>query len=135
MDKLSVDAFTFETISPSLMRVTWTGHASAESMRAMREYSVRHRELSGTSRCIVDATEATGFERGARKELHELGREKPWERVAFVGVSFEIKVLLELLTKALQLMRIETSPVIFVDTEAEAMAWLTDEQPHSRDVG
>lgn len=133
MEELIIEGFTLE-LHQSIVHVTWTGEATETEIRALRNYAAACQEELGKDvvmNALVDASAATGVGRDARKELNELGRDKPWERVAFVGVRFEIKVLLELIMKALQLLRIETAEVVFLDTRAEGLAWLEGESARS----
>lgn len=129
MERLIVNGFTLELCesNASILDVTWTGEATGVEIRALRDYAAACDEEFGEGvvvNALFDASAATGVGRDARGELIELGREKPWERLVFVGVRFEIKVLLELIRKAFQLLKIETAEVAFLDTRAEALAWL-----------
>ena len=129
MDKRTAGAFTMELLRPGLSHTIWQGEATAQAFRELREFGLACREASGPGAVmngIIDAREATGLDRGARKELQELGRAKPWDRVVFIGVRFEVKVLLELVIRALQLMKMDTAEVSFVDTAEQAEAWLAD---------
>ena len=127
MYKTTVEALTMEITGPGSTRLTWKGNAGEASLKAMREFGAKVREEVGPNafvKALVDAREATGLDRKARKEMTELGREKPWDRMAFVGVRFEVKVMVELVIRALQVLRIKTAEVAFLDTEEEAVEWL-----------
>ncbi|NJK30894.1 MAG: hypothetical protein HC927_00015 [Deltaproteobacteria bacterium] len=129
MEKLKVDGVTFELVHDSIISATWTGELTEAAVRTLHEYTLMVTERLGPEgivKALVDARAATGIAREARKQLTELGRDKHWDRVAFVGVSFPVKVLLELLAKALRLMKIEGSEVVFVDTPEHGLAWLLE---------
>ena len=130
MNKRTIDAFTLEIARGRITYVVWRGEASEADLRALREFGLAAAEKLGEGagrKALVNARDATGFSRAARKELIELGREKPWDHVAFVGMRFEVKVLIELVTKAINTMRSESTRIGFVDTEAEGLAWLEEE--------
>jgi hypothetical protein len=127
MDKLTVDGLSFEFLHGSIISVVWVGELTEPAVHALREYTEAVAKRLGPDaviKAIVDARAATGIDRAARKQLVELGREKHWQRAAFVGVGFTVKVLLELLAKALQLLSIENSEILFADTPEQALAWL-----------
>lgn len=125
MEALTVEGMTMKAVDRSLVRVTWEGQATATSVAGLRDFANRHRELGGASiGSILDATGATGVERSARKILNEFGKDKPWDYLAVFGVSFEIRVLVEMIIKALRLLQIDTAQIEIFDTEAEAVAWI-----------
>lgn len=130
MDKLTVDGLTVEFLHGSVIVVSWSGELTEASVRALHDYTIAATERigpEGVVKALVDAREATGIARGARRQLTELGEHKLWDRVAFVGVSFPVKVLLEMLAKALHLMKIKNSEVVFVNSPEEGLAWLEHE--------
>jgi len=127
IDRYRVGAFTMEARAPGLSHMVWTGKADAESFAAMRAFGIRCRESFPPGTCIkglVDVRGATGIARGAHKQLHLLGRDKSWDRVAFVGARFEIKVALELAVRSFSMLKLDLADTTFVDTPDEALAWL-----------
>ena len=127
MEKVYAENLTIELIHGSIMRMVWTGESTAEGVRAMIAFTNACREQSEDvgRLAIIHAGDATGMRRDARRELIPYARTKPWERVAFVGVGFQIRVLIDLLSRAFRSMGMDVAEVGFVDNEAEALAWLS----------
>ena len=114
-----------ELINQSTMCVTWRGEINEAAVWAMHDFAAACDEEFGAGvvrNCLVRATEGGGIDRGGRKAFRIIA-DRPLERVAFVGARYELRVLMELLSKALNLLRLDTAKMKFVDLEAEALAW------------
>jgi hypothetical protein len=60
----------------------------------------------------------------ARRAVAEGMRDVPFRGIAFVGASFQLKLLAALVVNALSLFTRRDNPATFVQSAAEAQAWL-----------
>lgn len=121
-----VGALAIET-SGSLVRVVWTGTADASAIEALLECARANARRLGEGtlqQLLVIADGATGISRDGRRAIMKFGPENPWDRAAIVGVRYELKVVIELTQRVFSMMMMDTAELNFMDTEAEARAWL-----------
>ena len=127
VERETFEGLTFEIIPGPIVLVTWQGEASEAGIRALYDYAARAREAYGedvATRAIIDAREATGIERAGRAEFRRSSKNKSWEYAAIVGIRFEIRVVLELAAKGIEILKLPLTRLGFFDDQAEAMAWL-----------
>lgn len=131
MSRYTVEALTFDTIGEGIVHIIWEGEATEVSVEALNDHSrkliAKRADEGDAILALINAEAATGITRHARRKLRDLGAERPWDRVAFVGVRFDIKVMLELIVRALQAVGVETADTRFFDSDEEALAWLERE--------
>ena len=126
MNERVVDGFRIELLDSATMRVIWAGEATEAAVLALRDFTATCKRTLGPEAAVnvlIDASQGTAIPRAARKAFAQLGRERYWERAAFVGVRFEMRVVIEMMTKALELLDVGAPRMTFVNTQAEALAW------------
>ena len=126
MSEYSTEVIRFEMLPNDILRSVWVGEAQAADIVQMRKVGAEQRARlpDGPSLSLVDGREAAGFGPDTRAEMNLLGEEKPWDYVALVGVPFGARIAINLITRALTLLKVDIADVRFFDTEEEGMAWL-----------
>lgn len=115
----------FSLVPPDILRLEYSGQIEAEAIEALRTVTDELRASHGDYlMLLVDLRNATSMSHAARKKMVEVSRGSPWAASAMVGASFKLRVVAELITKAVGLiMRVEAKSQFF-DTEEQAMTWL-----------
>lgn len=123
---MNTEVFHFELLPNGILCSVWTGEAQVLDIARMREVAAHQHALraAGSRLSFVDASAANGFSGAARGELNLIGKEKPWDYVALVGMPFGTQVAINLIMRALRLMKMDLADVRFFDTEEAGMAWL-----------
>lgn len=120
-----VGGAVFSFVQPDVLRLEWSSQLEPEAVEAMRsitdELRARH---GGSVMLLVDLRNANTVTPAARKKLVEVSRDSPWAATAMVGASFKMRVLAELISKAVQLIMPGRAKSEFFDTEEQAMTWL-----------
>lgn len=73
---------------------------------------------------LVDVTRGGTIDSSARRRLAEGMRPVPNRGSVFVGADFRTRVLLQMVIHAIRLLTGRSNPAGFVETEAEARAWV-----------
>lgn len=126
MNPESYDGWALETLAPDLVRVRWTGPLTGAALDGARAYSNALRAEFGHEliRAIVLVGEDADIDKRARKDLLEASRDPFWNGTAIVGGPRRVRVLVELVINAIELITKKATPVTFVNDEAEGVAWL-----------
>ena len=115
--------------SSGIVVLRFTCDIDEERMREAIAFIRRGAEATGGVLILCDYQGASSIEPAARKMVLEGLRGVRLEAVAFVGVSFHLRVLATLMTKAFQIVTKQSYPVRFFGTETEAHAWLLEQRP------
>lgn len=129
----STEAIRFEMVKDDILRSVWVGELQADDIVQMRKVGAEQRaSLSeGPYLSLVDGRAGAGFGRDAREQMNLLGKEKPWDYVALVGVPFSARVAINLITRALTLLNMDIAEVRFFDAEDEGLTWLESKREPS----
>lgn len=126
-EDVGAGAFVIQTRG-RLVRLVWTGTAELDAVEALIACARSNTErLGGEVRqqhLLVIANEAGGLSGEGRRALMTFKNDNPWERVAVVGLRFEIRIVIEMVHRVFTMLPVEQAELSFMDTEAEAMAWL-----------
>lgn len=114
--------------SNGIVVLRFTVDIDEERMREAIAFVRRGAEATGRVLILCDYQGARSIEPAARAMVLEGLRGVRLEAVAFVGVSFHLRVLATLMTKVFQIVTKQSYPVRFFDTETEARAWLLDQR-------
>lgn len=117
--------------SSGIVVLRFTSDINEERMREALAFIRRGAEATGRVRILCDYQGARTIEPAARGMVVEGLRGVRLEAVAFVGVSFHLRVLATLITKVFQMVTKQSYPVRYFDTETEAHAWLLEQRPAS----
>ena len=108
--------------------MVWTGAADVDAIEGLIACARTTSERLGGPlrqlRLLVLAHDATGLSGPGRRALMGFKNNNPWERVAVVGLRYEIKIVIEMVHRVFALLPVEQAELKFLDTEAEARAWL-----------
>ena len=113
-----------------LIRLVWTGGAELDAIEGLIECARATSERIGGPlrqlRLLVLAHDATGLSGPGRRALMGFKNNNPWERVAVVGLRYEIKIVIEMVHRVFALLPVEQAELKFLDSETEARAWLDE---------
>jgi hypothetical protein len=111
--------------APDVMYLDWRGTLNAEDIEALATFTTNARELAGVALfLIVDAHSSGGISGAARKSITNLARRKYWHATICHGADFKLRVLIELIVNAVNLLVKEGLPLVFVDTDKAAREWV-----------
>lgn len=115
-------------IPPDTIRLWWKGRCSRTDFEGILEWSTR--QTGGRPYFVIaDLSQLAMIDSDAREFAAKDTREHAIQRVAMLGASFHIRVVVSMVTRAMILFHHEQrGKMRFFDNEAEAQAWLKQER-------
>lgn len=114
---------------PDVMRVWWVGEATLADIRALFELSDRWIDRDLPYFVLADQSRMTNADQDARRAAASDPRTSRMAGLAIIGASFQLRVLMTMMNKALAVLSRGTSgPMVFVANEEEAFAWFDAER-------
>ncbi len=115
-------------IPPDTVRVWWMGTATGDDFARIIEWSVLQME-NRPYFVIADLSQLTTISTDARELSARDTRMHAILRVAMLGASFHIRVVVSMVTRAMELFyKEQRGKMRFFDNEADALAWLKAER-------
>jgi len=113
---------------PYALMVNVDGDITGDHMRQMRDMTDFIGAGSGPVFIVQDLTKAGAFTAAARKEIIDDERTKRVKTVICIGASFQMRVFMTMITKALKLVNPVMPTTLFANDEAEARTILATER-------
>lgn len=110
---------------PELLHVRCIGEMSASDVQAITAFAEAHLARLGHSYMMVDLRRALGMDKEARRLVAEWLREHHMVAVVNYGGSLVSRAFSSLAIRALRMLHGQTVENVFLGTEAEARAWLS----------
>lgn len=124
-DRITLGEHALRYEPPDLLFLDWRGTLEASDIETLSSFTETARERSGAPLyLVVDARAARGISGAARKGVSNLARRKYWHATLCHGADFKLRVLIELIVNAVNLLVKEPLPLVFVGSEAEARDWV-----------
>lgn len=113
---------------PDTIRLWWKGTACRHDFLRILEWSTV--QLVGRPYFVIaDLSQLTNIEADARELAARDTRMHDIMRVAMLGASFHIRVVVSMITRAMELFyKEQRGKMRFFDNEADALAWLKAER-------
>ncbi|UQA60360.1 STAS/SEC14 domain-containing protein [Polyangium aurulentum] len=105
------------------------GILDGDDLRAMRRAQAKWMADKDHIVGLVDVTEMEGSTSDARKESMRPDGGTQHRALAYFGSRFAVRVAVELLLRALRIVRASPYPMRFCEDEASARAWLEEQRP------
>lgn len=127
-ESLCVNAHRVRVTRPDTIQIWWNGHCNREDFAAILDFV--HRELGDRPQFVIAyLSELKSVDPDARKFSAKDPRNKNVIRIAMVGASFHMRVIMTLVTTALEIFyRDQRGKTRFWDTEQEAFDWIAAER-------
>ncbi len=113
------------TIDGDIVLLRWVGEFTAEEMCAVLDEVYRMAE-AGQVFLVVDMAAGKGVSPEARRAILKYNDRKPYSGTVLYNATFATKVVANLLTNAMNLLRRteQRQEMVFVKDESEARAWV-----------
>jgi len=118
-----------EVEAPNLVIYRLRGVLDGDDLRAMRGAQRQWMADKDHILGLVDVSEMEGATADARKESMRPDGGTSHRALAYFGSRFSVRVAVELLLRALRLLRATPYPMRFCEDEASARAWLEEQRP------
>lgn len=123
----------FSFVAPDILRMEWSGKLEEDAIAALGDLSTELKASHGDLQMLlVHVHAAESISPAARKRVVDLSRADRWAATAIVGANFKIRVLIDLMYKAVRLVVSSASPMQFCDSDEQAMAWLAEQRAAHR---
>lgn len=109
-----------------IMHVRWRGLNELDHCIEIMRIGLLAQERFGNVYVVMNLEEATDATHEARRHMIKYSDQRPFLGIAYVGGPFKIRVMVNLVSRAWNLVRAEQHPVKTVDNEAEARAWIEE---------
>jgi hypothetical protein len=117
-----------ERITDDTIRFKWIGTVDVDEASTVMRWCTEVMEDVGRVFLLVDMTEADGVTTAGRRHMTNYAKERPISGFSLFGASFQLRVVVNLVINALNLLRKVPQPVSFADDEPGALAWIEDQR-------
>ncbi len=119
----------FEFVAPDLLRFRLRGAMTDDETIKYLDFVFAHTPDENRSLYVVyDLSEMVRLDERSRKRVTEVDRPYPFDGLVVIGASYSMRMLAEMLIRAIKLIKPEywNFPHKFVGTMAEAEAWIDE---------
>ena len=102
----------------------WVGTIGAEETAAVMEWCHEVYDRLDRVFLMLDMRRAVHVNAAGRKQMVRYARARPLTAAVLVGARFQLRVVVNLVINALNMLREKEQPVCFVDSEEEGRQWL-----------
>ena len=127
-EKRVIGDCVLERIEEDVLLFRWVGTNDVDETTAVMNWMTELMNECGRAFLLVDMTEASGTTTKARRHMVGYAKDQPFSGFAFFGASFQLRVVVNLIVNALNLVRKTPQPITFSDTREGAMEWIVGER-------
>lgn len=127
-DVVAIDRHRLWIEEPYALMIEVNGDLEGESFRRMRDVMAIVGGGEGPVVIVQDLSKAGAFTASARKGIMDDPRTKRVVAVICIGASFQMRVFMGMITKALKIVNPNAVKVVFAKDEAEGRAMLEAER-------
>jgi len=128
-EERSIGAHRLQLKPPDLARVQWNGSISGDEMREVLDVTHTWLGPKGSVFAVANLAKLGEIPIEVRRVVASHPRAKRIAAIAFINATFQLRVLLTMMQKAVDLLHpTRGTRVGFFDDEASALAWLDGER-------